>query len=172
MVFIMEITACPVCGSKNIGIGTLGDGIISGLSSWNEVCRNCGYQGASLVFESESQYNKFLDALSNQKKQNEEKVEEINDENTGHETDGKQLIRSVKKSYVFEFIVSIILVIIFFIILSISSYFGVHIDIFSQSNFSSFILYILSSFIGVFLFFFLLIVFVEILYRSIWIKKK
>ncbi len=69
MVQPMEITACPVCGSKNIGIGTLGDGIISGLSSWNEVCKNCGYQGASLIFESEAQYKKFLDALAFQKKQ-------------------------------------------------------------------------------------------------------
>ncbi len=60
MVWAMEITACPVCGSKNIGIGTLGDGIISGLSSWNEVCKNWGYQGASLIFESESEYKKFL----------------------------------------------------------------------------------------------------------------
>ena len=59
----MEITACPVCGSTNIGIGTLGDGIISGLSSWKEVCRNCGYQGSSLLFESEEEYQKFLTAL-------------------------------------------------------------------------------------------------------------
>jgi protein-S-isoprenylcysteine O-methyltransferase Ste14 len=59
----MEITACPVCGSTNIGIGTLGDGIISGLSSWKEVCRNCGYQGPSLLFENEEDYQKFLKAL-------------------------------------------------------------------------------------------------------------
>lgn len=65
----MEINACPICGSRNIGIGTLGDGIIAGLSSWNEVCKNCGYQGASLVFESYSEYDKFLTALSNQKKE-------------------------------------------------------------------------------------------------------
>jgi protein-S-isoprenylcysteine O-methyltransferase Ste14 len=59
----MEITACPVCGSTNIGIGTLADGIISGLSSWKEVCRNCGYQGPSLLFENEEEYHKFLKAL-------------------------------------------------------------------------------------------------------------
>jgi protein-S-isoprenylcysteine O-methyltransferase Ste14 len=59
----MEITACPVCGSTNIGIGMLGDGIISGLSSWKEVCRDCGYQGASLIFEKEEDYQKFLKAL-------------------------------------------------------------------------------------------------------------
>ena len=76
----MEITACPNCGSKNIGIGTLGDGIISGLSSWKEVCKDCGYQGASLLFDSEIEYKKFIDALSNEKKQTVERKEEIKEE--------------------------------------------------------------------------------------------
>ncbi|MBN1280913.1 MAG: hypothetical protein JXA00_04615 [Candidatus Thermoplasmatota archaeon] len=58
-----QITACPNCGSKNIGIGTLGDGIVWGLTSWNEVCRNCGYRGRSLVFDSEDEYQKFLEQL-------------------------------------------------------------------------------------------------------------
>lgn len=168
----MEITACPVCGSKNIGIGTLGDGIISGLSSWNEVCRNCGYQGASLIFESESEYNKFLEALSNQKKLTDAGIEESNEENIEQGLDEKSSILFKKKSYLFEFIVSIILTIIFFIILSVGSYFGVYIDIFSENNLGSIVLYILGSFVGVFLFFFLLIVLVETLYRSIWVEKK
>jgi transcription elongation factor Elf1 len=172
MVLIMEITACPVCGSKNIGIGTLGDGIISGLSSWNEVCRNCGYQGASLVFESESEYNKFLEALSNQKKQTETGIEEVNEKNTEQGLDEKTSIRFKKKSYLFEFIVSVILTIIFFIILSVGRYFGVYFDIFSQNNLGSIVLYVLGSFVGVLLFFFLLIVIVETLYRSIWVEKK
>ena len=168
----MEITVCPVCGSKNIGIGTLGDGIISGLSSWNEVCRNCGYQGASLIFESESEYNKFLEALSNQKKLTDAGIEEANEENIEQGLDEKSSIRLKKKSYLFEFVVSIILTIIFFIILSVGSYFGVYIDIFSENNLGSIVLYILGSFVGVFLFFFLLIVLIEVLYRSIWIGKK
>jgi transcription elongation factor Elf1 len=172
MVLIMEITACPVCGSKNIGIGTLGDGIISGLSSWNEVCRNCGYQGASLIFESEFEYNKFLEALSNQKKQTETAIEEVNEENTGQELEEKASKRVGKRSYLFEFIVSVVLTIFFFIILSVGSYFGVDIDIFSQNNLGRFVLYILGSFVGVFLFFFLFIVLVETLYRSIRIEKK
>jgi hypothetical protein len=172
MVLIMEITACPVCGSKNIGIGTLGDGIISGLSSWNEVCRNCGYQGASLLFESEFEYKKFLEALSNQKKQTEATIEDVNEKNTEQGLDEKTSIRLGKRSYLFEFIVSVVLTIIFFIILSVRSYFGVYSDIFTQRNFGSFVLYILGSFVGVFLFFFLLIVLAETLYRSIRIKKK
>jgi uncharacterized protein YqhQ len=167
----MEITACPVCGSKNIGIGTLGDGIISGLSSWNEVCKNCGYQGASLIFESEVQYKKFIEALAFQKKQAEiqdtqqskEKTEKI-DEQPAHHT--------AKKSYFFEFIISVVLAIVFFIILSGSNYFGLYSNMFSQNNLGTIVVYSLGSFVGVFLFFFLLIILGETLYRSIRTAKK
>jgi transcription elongation factor Elf1 len=172
MVMVMEITACPVCGSKNIGIGTLGDGIISGLSSWNEVCRNCGYQGASLVFESESEYNKFLEALSNQTKQTETRIEEENEEKSEQNFDEKTSIHTGKKKYLFEFIVSVIFTIVFFIILSESRYIGIYTDIFSQDNIGTIIVYILGSFVGVLLFFFLFIVLVETLYRSIRVEKK
>ncbi len=164
MVQPMEITACPVCGSKNIGIGTLGDGIISGLSSWNEVCKNCGYQGASLIFESEAQYKKFLDALAFQKKQAETQCTEPSKEKT--------TIYSSKKSYLFEFIVSVVLTIIFFIILSVSNFFGMYPDLFTQNNLSTLIVFILSSFLGVILLLFLVIVLGEMLYRSILGKKK
>src|SRR5574340_550059 len=97
MVLIMEITVCPVCGSMNIGIGTLGDGIISGLSSWNEVCKDCGYQGASLAFESESEYKKFLAALSYQKKQTEIQTTEVNEEKSEQSIDEKMSIHIHKK---------------------------------------------------------------------------
>jgi transcription elongation factor Elf1 len=168
----MEITACPVCGSKNIGIGTLGDGIISGLSSWNEVCRNCGYQGASLVFESESQYNKFLDALALQKKQEETQNTESKEEKPEQGAGEKTTIHSGKKSYLFEFIVSVVLTIVFFIILSGSNYFGMYPNLSSQNNIGNIVLYFLGSFAGVILFFFLFIVLGETLYRSIRGKKK
>ena len=171
MVRPMEITACPVCGSKNIGIGTLGDGIISGLSSWNEVCRNCGYQGASLIFESESQYNKFLEALTFQKKQNETQKTETK-EKSEQGTDEKTIVRSGKKNYLFEFIVSVVLTIVFFIILSGSNYFGTYSNLFSQNNIGNIVVYFLGSFVGVILFFFLFIVLGETLYRSIRRKKK
>jgi transcription elongation factor Elf1 len=163
----MEITACPICGSKNIGIGTLGDGIISGLSSWNEVCKNCGYQGASLVFESESEYKKFLEALLYQKKQTETLSKEVNEEKSEQDIAEKMSIHSKKKNYFFEFIVSIVLTIVFFILLSGSGYFGVYTDRFSQSTLGSIELFILGGFVGVLIFFFLLIVFIETIYRSI-----
>jgi transcription elongation factor Elf1 len=168
----MEITACPVCGSKNIGIGTLGDGIISGLSSWNEVCKECGYQGASLIFESESQYHKFLEALSFQKKQVEAQTKETNEGKPEQELEEKTSVHSIKKSYAFEFIVSVVLTIVFFIILSSSNYFGVYSGLLSQNNLGALVGYLLGSFVGVILFFFLLIVLGETLYRSIPGKKK
>ncbi len=168
----MEITACPVCGSKNIGIGTLGDGIISGLSSWNEVCRNCGYQGPSLVFESEAQYEKFLGALTLQKKQAEPQEKQPPEGKPEKNDAGKTTSVPEKKSYLFEFIVSVILTIIFFIILSVSDSLGLFSSMFSLNNLGAKVLSILGSFGGVFLFFFLLIVLGETFYRSIHPTKK
>jgi transcription elongation factor Elf1 len=183
----MEITACPICGSKNIRIGTLGDGIISGLSSWKEVCRDCGYQGASLLFESETEYKKFVDALSPQKKQSVEQTEDASEENQEEESDeqikeNKELLdfldetektpRYVKKNYLFEFALAAVLSIVFFIILFGSSYISVNNGIFSQNDSLTIILYVLGSFVGVLIFFFLMIVFVEMIYRSVNGKEK
>lgn len=167
----MEITACPVCGSKNIGIGTLADGIISGLSSWNEVCRNCGYQGASLVFESESQYNKFLDALAFQKKQTITSPTELNEEQLGKDEEKKTTEHLRKTSYIFEFLVSLVLTIVFFVVLVGGNYLSMYSGMFSQNDLSTLIVFILSSFLGITLLFFLIIVLGETLYRSMRKKK-
>lgn len=59
----MKITACPKCGSKNISMGTMGSGVTFGITSWNEMCRDCGYQGQPIVFDSEKKYKKFLVAV-------------------------------------------------------------------------------------------------------------
>jgi len=184
----MEITACPICGSKNIGIGTLGDGIISGLSSWKEVCKNCGYQGASLVFESESEYKKFLDALSPQKKQQGLHTEDTSQDDQEQESDEqtkekkaildmleepeKTMKRYEKKNYLFEFILAVVLSIVFFIILFGSRYLRVDAGVISQNEFLILLLFLFGSFVTVLIFFFLLIVFIEMIYRSIPIKKE
>ena len=55
----MEIFACPNCGSRKIYQGTMGDGIISGYT-YRDVCRNCGYQGMPIIFNSEEEYKVFL----------------------------------------------------------------------------------------------------------------
>jgi transcription elongation factor Elf1 len=183
----MEITACPNCGSKNIGIGTLGDGIISGLSSWKEVCKDCGYQGASLLFDSEVEYKRFVDALSKAKKQimeNEQTKEEDAEDESLELTEGKKQVLEFldktddapeipkKKNYFLEFILAVILSIMFFIALLVGSYLGVHNALFSNDDLFTFALYIIGSFVGVLISFFLLIVFVETIYRSVRGIKK
>jgi len=55
----MEITACPSCGSKNI---------FSYLSviGMNYLCKDCGFQGVPFIFDSEEDYQVFLDELKKQ----------------------------------------------------------------------------------------------------------
>jgi transcription elongation factor Elf1 len=183
----MEITACPNCGSKNIGIGTLGDGIIFGLSSWKEVCKDCGYQGASLLFDSEIEYKKFFDAISNAKKQTAERKEEIKEENTEESVElteekkevlefldqTKDTLKSPKKkNYFLEFALAIVLSSIFFITLLSSCYFGINNVLFSNNDLFTNVLYVIGSFVGVLIFFFLLIVIIETIYRSLRVEKK
>jgi hypothetical protein len=55
----MDIIACPKCGSRKIYQGTMGDGVLIGYT-FKEVCRNCGYQGMPIIFDSEKEYQKFL----------------------------------------------------------------------------------------------------------------
>ncbi|MFH1014185.1 MAG: hypothetical protein V1769_06745 [Thermoplasmatota archaeon] len=184
----MEITACPNCGSKNIGIGTLGDGIISGLSSWKEVCKDCGYQGASLLFDSEIEYKKFIEALSNTKKQTVEQKEQTKEEKAEEESlelteEKRQVLEFLdetedapkspkKKNYFLEFILAVVLSIMFFIALLGSSYFGVNNVLFSDDDLFTMLLYVISSFVGVLIFFFFLTVLVETIYRSVRVRKK
>lgn len=55
----MEIKACPRCGSTNIYLGNLSDGVLTGFTS-RQVCRNCGFQGMPLIFSNEKDYKTFL----------------------------------------------------------------------------------------------------------------
>ena len=64
-----SILACPRCGSKRIEMGTMNQGVLFGVTSWKSVCKNCGYQGEPLIFETEEAYEKFLDGLSKDKAQ-------------------------------------------------------------------------------------------------------
>ena len=52
----MKISACPKCGSKNISMGTLGTGVTFGITSWIQNCRDCGYKGQPIEFETEKDY--------------------------------------------------------------------------------------------------------------------
>jgi hypothetical protein len=63
------IAACPRCGSKRIEMGTMNQGVLFGITSWKSVCKNCGYQGEPLFFDTEEEYNRFLEGLSKDKAQ-------------------------------------------------------------------------------------------------------
>jgi len=58
----MSITACPMCGSRKIFQGRLKDGVLTGYTS-KEVCRDCGYHGSPIIFDSEKEYYKFLEGI-------------------------------------------------------------------------------------------------------------
>ncbi len=56
----MEISACPKCGSRRIFQGRLKEGVLIGYTPATYVCRNCGYRGLPVIFDSEGEYKKFL----------------------------------------------------------------------------------------------------------------
>jgi hypothetical protein len=64
----MKITACLRCGSKNLDIADMRDGITPGIDWSTMVCRDCDWQGIPLEFETENDYQKFLKGLEKQKK--------------------------------------------------------------------------------------------------------
>jgi hypothetical protein len=64
----MKITACPRCGSKNLDIADMRDGITPGIDWSTMVCRDCDWQGIPLEFETENNYQNFLKGLEKQKK--------------------------------------------------------------------------------------------------------
>ena len=76
----MEIFACPNCGSRKIYQGTMGDGILTGYT-YKDVCRNCGYQGMPIIFNSEEEYKVFLKQKLSEKKLKNHFKEEIEEKN-------------------------------------------------------------------------------------------
>ena len=75
----MKINACPKCGSRNIFQGTLGEGVLTGYVT-KDVCKDCGYQGMPLIFNSEKEYKKFLEGLSKDREGKVGKPEKIAEE--------------------------------------------------------------------------------------------
>ena len=75
----MVIYACPRCGSQEIFMGTMDSGVIIGLTSIKNVCKNCEFQGAHLQFESEKEYLKFIKTLKKDKDQRQPTRKEQNE---------------------------------------------------------------------------------------------
>jgi hypothetical protein len=64
----MKITACLRCGSKNLDIADMRDGITPGIDWSTMVCRDCNWKGIPLEFETEKAYQNFLKGLEKHKK--------------------------------------------------------------------------------------------------------
>jgi hypothetical protein len=64
----MKITACLRCGSKNLDIADMSDGITPGTDLHTKVCRDCEWKGIPLEFETENDYQKFLKSLKKKKR--------------------------------------------------------------------------------------------------------
>ena len=62
----MDITACPKCGSRRIFQGRLKEGVLTGYSD-RYVCRDCGYQGSPIIFDTIDEYSKFLNDIKQNK---------------------------------------------------------------------------------------------------------
>jgi hypothetical protein len=56
------ITACPLCGSKNVGIGGIRDGVHP-QEFLKQACKNCGWTGTPLEFDNDKEYQQFLHDL-------------------------------------------------------------------------------------------------------------
>ncbi|KYK32792.1 MAG: hypothetical protein AYK22_06970 [Thermoplasmatales archaeon SG8-52-3] len=72
----MEIIACPNCGSTRIYQGRMGEGVLTGYTTRN-VCRDCGYQGMPIIFDSETDYKNFIKGKIKDKKLKENKENDI-----------------------------------------------------------------------------------------------
>jgi len=58
----MKITACPLCGSKNVGMGGIRDGVHP-QEFLKQACKNCGWTGTPLEFDTDKEYKQFLNGL-------------------------------------------------------------------------------------------------------------
>ena len=59
---IMEIIACPLCGSKNTHSMTIGNGKLPYFAR-GYTCKDCDFKGVPLIFSSEVIYKKFIGLL-------------------------------------------------------------------------------------------------------------
>jgi transcription elongation factor Elf1 len=91
---MVKITACPNCGSKDIKMGSLGDGVLYGIGSWKLVCKNCGYQGAPLSFNSVEEYLKYYNKLHPNQKKSSIIKKEITEDNKNNQKEKEQVIKT------------------------------------------------------------------------------
>jgi len=91
----MKITACPKCGSKHIEMGTMNAGVTFGVTSWKSVCRECGYRGEPLLFDSEEEYKKFLQGIIEEQESDSDAV--VEDESSQLSEKDEEVINLLKE---------------------------------------------------------------------------
>ena len=59
------VWACMQCGSTQVGMGGVSQGLIPGAGShFNYACRRCGHRGPPLEFENATAYRQFVKGLN------------------------------------------------------------------------------------------------------------
>lgn len=92
----MKISACPKCGSRRIFQGRMEDGVLTGYTS-REVCRDCGYRGSPIIFDSEKEYKKFLEELKTKDEKEESSYEYAEDKLTDLTDKEKEIVDFLKE---------------------------------------------------------------------------
>ena len=95
----MKIYACPRCGSKEIFMGTIDSGVLIGMTSTKNVCKNCGFQGNPILFDSEQEYQHFLKEIKQETTKTTKEQEVTTNKNELSEKDKLVLdfIKDIKK---------------------------------------------------------------------------
>jgi hypothetical protein len=108
-------------------MGELKAGVIYGVTSWTMQCRNCGYQGQPLIFDSQEDYDKFREGLKESgsapiPETEEEKPDERIVDLLEHTKDVKEAPEPPSKSWRREILVSLIIATIITLIEAPSSF--------------------------------------------------
>ena len=91
----MKISACPICGSRRIFQGRMKEGVLTGYTS-REVCRDCGYRGSPIIFDSEKEYKKFLKELKTKDKKEKSSFDDKEDKSINLTDKEKEVIDFLK----------------------------------------------------------------------------
>ncbi len=87
----LSVTACPKCGSRKIFQGRLKEGVLTGYTD-RYVCRDCGYQGSPLIFDSIDEYHKFQIGKKSDKQSDKLLEEQISDEDIDLSNKDKEVL--------------------------------------------------------------------------------
>jgi hypothetical protein len=130
----MKITACPLCGSKKVVTSGISDGV-NPHEFLKQACKNCGWTGFPLEFDSENDYQKFLIGF---------KKEDGTRDKTYYEDPAKSapIRRYLIRSFWVIFLYLLILIIPAFVYILISELAGFQSNIGGFFAFLSFFVYI------------------------------